>query len=120
MIWKLLLAERLRFNAGCTEVQISCGSIVCSLRQVAGGIILSYSGLCLCWLWPQLSKDLARISALMTLTHLDPPWPTLTHLDLDLRSVFRMVLGTFISALREGNVKHKQKEVAEARAMAER
>ena len=31
-------------------------------------------------------------------------------------SVLRMVLGTFISALREGNAKHQKKLVAEARA----
>ncbi|CAE7440970.1 unnamed protein product [Symbiodinium necroappetens] len=60
IVWKLLLAESLRWN-------------------VAGSIILAYAALCLCWLWP-------------------------------------MVLGTFISALREGNAKHQQKKTAEARA----
>ena len=30
----------------------------------------------------------------------------------------RMVLGTFISALREGNAKHQQKKIAEARSMS--
>jgi len=60
IVWKLLLAESLRWN-------------------VAGSIILAYAALCLCWLWP-------------------------------------MVLGTFISALREGNAKHQQKKIAEARA----
>ncbi|CAE7776926.1 unnamed protein product [Symbiodinium pilosum] len=63
MVWKLLLAESVRF-------------------KVAGVILLTYAGLCLCWLWP-------------------------------------MVLGTFISALREGNAKHQKKLVAEARASAE-